>query len=94
MDSVRTEDQKKADESLEAAINDCMRVYGMPDDGEVISDFVVLCATNTLHKDGVVQTNYPILLAGGDIPWYRILGLLETHLTLAKSNLLERRDNG
>lgn len=92
MDSVRTDDQKTADADLEAAIIGCLRAYGFEEDGEVLSDFVILCSASRLHNDGVVETTYPILLRDGDIPWYRILGLIEIHRTLAHRTL--GTDNG
>ena len=94
MDQVRTAVQKQADEELEQAILKCMQAYGMLEEAEVIADFAVLCASNKIHPDGVVQTNYPTLLPNGDIPWYRLLGLLEMHKTLAVKMISRDSDNG
>lgn len=89
---MRTESQKVADQELEAAIVKCLKEYGLNETGEVIADFVVLCATNRIHDDGVVQTDYPILIQNGDMPWYRITGLMEMHRMLAFKSM--GGDNG
>jgi hypothetical protein len=94
MDTIRTEDQRKADELLEQAIAACLSAYGITEDDELIADFAVIIATNKLYPDGVVQTKYPILMPGADIPWYRVLGLIETHRTVCKIRMSSGNDNG
>jgi hypothetical protein len=94
MDTIRTDVQKQADDQLEAAIQNCLKAYGITDEDEIIADFVVLLATNKLHGDGVVQTSYPILLPGSDIPWYKVLGLIQAHEVMAKTRMMSGTDNG
>lgn len=93
VDELRTEEQIRADEALEKAIDDCIKAYGIGND-HVLSDFVVLCATQQLTDDGVVLTSHPALFKGGDIPWYRVLGLIEAHKAISVHHLTSGSSNG
>lgn len=92
MDNIRTDDQKKADESLEQAIQYCLTAYGISTGGQMLNDFAVLCVTSELNQDGIVLTRYPVLMPNGDMPWYRFFGLLEMHKELATRTI--GSDNG
>jgi hypothetical protein len=92
---MRTQKQIEADAELEQAIQNALEAYGFLDDGsEIISDFVVCLASNKLNEDGTLITSYPVLFRGGDIPWYRIFGLLTTHIEKAKNIFNQGADNG
>lgn len=76
-DQIRTPQQVEADDNLLDAITKCLTAYESLEDGFVLDDFVVLTATTKLNPLGVIQTKHPMCFRGGDIPWYRVHGLVE-----------------
>ena len=90
----RTDEQIKADEALTTAIQNAVQVYGLNDEGATLTDFMVLTAMQQITDDGVVRTTHPVLLPDGDIPWYRIYGLLTIHAKIADATLMSGGDNG
>ena len=93
-DEVRTEKQKEADDNLLNAIQQALEAYGLVEQGFLLGDYVVLTALNRLASQGVIQTKHPMLFRDGDIPWYRVAGLLsqakiEVSLAISAGN-----DNG
>lgn len=93
-DQVRTPQQVAADEKLLEAITECLIAYEMIEDGFVVGDFVVVNATNRLSSQGVIQTRHPLLFRDGDIPWYRIAGLIDMAKIEVSLALSAGNDNG
>lgn len=93
---MQTEDQIKAQELLREAVDACVLAYaGDKASGIVVSDFVVLAAAQVINESNNVQTGYPIFMSGGgDIPWYRALGLLEVHKANIQNWITSGADNG
>src|SRR5215831_15558009 len=93
--AIRTSEQVKADAKLAEAVEMCLRAYNLDLDGsEVLSDFIVLCATQKLNEDNTLITGYPMLLRDGDIPWYRVVGLLSIHEGIINNVIISGGDNG
>jgi hypothetical protein len=93
MSDVKTEDQLKADAALAEAIQATLTAYEL-NDGFTLVDFVVLTATQKLEDDGTIYTSHPVLLRDGDLPWYKILGLMKIHEKLMEATILSGIDNG
>lgn len=92
MQETQTEEQKLANEQLKDAIQHCINVhYG---EGFLLGDFVISTAVQYLSDEGILVTEHPVLFRDGDIPWYRVLGLLTVAEGIAKMGLIEGTDNG
>lgn len=90
---TKTQAQIEADQKLTEAIEESIKAYG----GEtsfVLGDYTVLTSVQTLTDEGVLITRYPIFLRDGDLPWYRILGLLEMAKLQAAQQATNQNDNG
>lgn len=74
--SERTEEQVIADDNLAAAIIQCLRAYGF-EDGSILTDFMVITAHVKFDDDGDANTAYSYLYRDSEMPYYKILGLLE-----------------
>jgi hypothetical protein len=94
MTNVKTKEQIDADTRLSDAIQNAFTVYGISDDGFTLIDFVILTATQKLEDDGTIYTGHPVLMRDGDLPWYRILGLIEIHKKLMEASIICGSDNG
>jgi len=90
----RTDAQVKADEALTAAIQNALEAYGVVDPGEMLQEYVILSVSQRITDDGVVLTNHPVLFTDGDLPWYKIIGIIEIHRKLADRLMLDGNDNG
>jgi len=55
-------------------------------DPEVVSEYVVLCANHQYDDEGDLVTRHPMLVSP-DLPYYRILGLLEMHLLKIRTQI-------
>lgn len=84
--SDRTAEQIEADENLTRAIEQCVNAYGFADD-YIITDYMVIAAQVRLDVDGDSETAYSYLYRDSDMPYHRILGLLEVARTRAKFNM-------
>jgi hypothetical protein len=73
---VRTPEQVKADEQLTGAILACRTAYGF-EEGNLLTDYIVLTAEQGFDSDGDPRTWYCWLYRDGHIPYYRSIGLLE-----------------
>lgn len=95
MTNIRNQEQINADEALSLAVENCVKAY-MPEhaNGYTLSDFLVLTSLQKLTTEGIVVTQYPLFMNGGDIPWYKVLGLIEMHTLMAKREITVGRDNG
>lgn len=85
---VRTPEQIEADEALQKAITECYRAYGT-DDNSVITDYVVMSASYGVSEDGESFYTYQYLVRDCDMPWYRILGLIEVVSRIMRKSCLE-----
>lgn len=79
----RTLEQRKADEALEDAIKKCQHAYHDEDREFLLTEYIVLTANMRLDE-GQEVTSYGRMYRNNDMPWHRILGLLEIHRTLVK----------
>lgn len=89
----RTDAQVKADEALATAIQDALSAYGFLDNGEMVTEFLVLNVTQKLVDDNIV-TSHPVLMKDGDMPWFKIMGIMTIHQKIADSIMLAGNDNG
>lgn len=69
----RSEEQATADSRLDEAVRECARAYGLIDDGEVITNWIVAGATDGDDDD---HTAYFTLHPNGVQPGYIAIGLL------------------
>lgn len=93
MTHEKTAEQVKADSTLADAVQNALRAYDI-EDGFTLVDFVVLIAAQRLDADGTIYTTHPVLMRDGDIPWYRIMGLMEIHKKLMDNAIMMGSDNG
>lgn len=91
--SQRTDEQKRADEQLTAAILAVRNAYH-GDDEYLLTDYIVLTAETRFDEHGDQYTAYSRLYRDGDMPWYRILGLLDVHRQLCHAASVAGDDNG
>jgi hypothetical protein len=91
----RNKAQVEADDALTLAMENCIKAY-MPEyaSAYTLTDFVVLTALQRLDESGIVVTQHPMFMSNGDIPWYRILGLIEIHSLKARKEISVGNDNG
>lgn len=80
MTDTRTPEQQAADEAIRTAIQNALAVYGWSGDG-VLVDYAVVTASQRFADDGSTLTSYARLMTNGAVPHYRIIGLLDVHLT-------------
>lgn len=84
----RTEEQVEADENLTKAIDQCIKAY----EGEeafILTDYMVIAAQAKLDDAGDQSTAYSYLYRDSDLPYHKILGLLEVARARAKFHLME-----
>jgi len=91
----KSEEQIDADRKLTEAVEECMRVYvGDEVQKYVLGDFVVLSAIQMLTEDGILVTRYPVFLRDGDLPWYRVFGLIDMSKIQLEKHATGTEDNG
>lgn len=94
MTDARTAKQIAADSALTEAIEECIAAYSEGNDYEVLTDFVVTCAVQKINpKNGKLLTAQHILVRDGDVPWYRVVGLLELAKTMVTAQSFVDNDN-
>ena len=71
---TRTPEQKAADEGLNEAIHACMKAEGQEDLGVVVDHMVIVATANFEGDDSLSSISF---FSGGDIPYYRMLGMLD-----------------
>lgn len=92
---ARTPEQVAADNGLTEAIEKWLRAYefdGSADtDGSprVLTDYVVMMATQGWNRDGDAMTGYPYCLRDNAIPHHRALGLIQVGLELIASSMTD-----
>lgn len=90
-----TQEQIDADLALSNAIEQCLKAYVGENANEyTVTDFVTLAAIQKITDEGVVVTRYPMYVQGGDMPWYKIHGLIEVHRLQIKASTLDQENNG
>ena len=94
VNETRTEEQIAADNNLTDAITKCLQAYSDGDYDFVLSDYAILMTASRINDDNEVETSYPTLLRDGDLPWYKVIGLIEMHRALAKAHMIMGNDNG
>jgi hypothetical protein len=90
----KTEAQVAAEQRLLEAIEEAIRVYAGDNSSLVLGDYAVLTTVQTLTEEGILITRYPIFLRDGDMPWYRILGLLEMAKLQTAEQATDTNNNG
>lgn len=91
---MKSQEQFDADVALSSAIEQSIRVYTDGADGYTLSDFVVLTAIQRIDDEGMVVTRYPMYVRDGDIPWYRIHGLIKVHELQIANETIDQNNNG
>jgi hypothetical protein len=91
----RTPEQIAADDGVTKAIEEWLRAYHFDgsDDNDgiprVLTDYVILMATQGWDSDGEAMTGYPYCLRDSALPHYRSLGLIQIGLELIASSMNE-----
>lgn len=71
---MRTPEQKAADDGLDEAIRACMKAEGQEELGVVVDHMVIVASTNFDGEDSLSSISF---FTSGDIPYYRMLGMLD-----------------
>lgn len=82
--------REEAYEKLRIAIHEIMTAEGY-DEAVMIVDYVVCVAQQRFDDDGDTVTAYDYILPPGQIPHYRVMGLLKT-IELEMTRQLTQRD--
>lgn len=88
----RTEEQVTADENLTKAVEECLKAYGF-EDGSILTDYLVIAATVKLDDDEDTTTAYSYLYRDSDMPYYKILGLLEVARARAAYHMMQGEED-
>lgn len=92
---TKTAEQIAAEQKLLEAIEEAIRAYaGDTGASLVLGDYAVLTTVQTLTEENMLITRYPIFLRDGDMPWYRILGLLEMAKLQTAEQATDQNNNG
>jgi hypothetical protein len=85
----RSDEQKAADEALTAAIQQVRTAY-YPDEGDpgILTDYYVMSAWQGWSEEGEGFTSMMSTPRDGDLPLYRILGLLDYGLAAAEGDVM------
>lgn len=83
----RTEAQIAADNELEAAIINVLKVNDMMGTDTALGDFVVLIAMPSFSEESPGHTEYAYLMPGDGLPWHQALGLMDVHRTLMRQEI-------
>lgn len=93
--NTKTQEQVDADMALYEAIERSMRAY-LPDHASdyTLTDYVTLTAVQKIDSDGLIVTRYPMYVRDGDIPWYKIHGLIDVHKLQINNDTTDQSNNG
>jgi len=95
MHTDKTPRQANADKLLLAALEECIEAYLGEEASEyTLTDFLALTAMQKITEQGVIVTKYPLYIRDGDIPWYKIQGLMKVHQIQMDQENMSRHDNG
>lgn len=89
---MRTEEQINADNNLTEAINQAIRAYGYEEDF-ILTDYVIIAAQTKLDADGDSVNAYTYLYRDSDMPYHKILGLLEVARRRAAYYMMQGEDD-
>lgn len=92
MNVSRTEEEKNADENLTDAINQAIRAYGYEEDF-ILTDYIVIAAQTKLDEDGDSVNAYTYLYRDSDMPYHKILGLLEVARRRAAYHMMQGEED-
>ncbi|SBT64235.1 hypothetical protein GA0070622_1205 [Micromonospora sediminicola] len=73
----RTPEQVAADEALTAAIEQALLAYGPGDQAYILTEYVVVTSQQRFDEEGNGITAVGCINRDSDVPFHRILGLLE-----------------
>lgn len=73
----------EADENLTNAIDQCLRAYEFEED-YILTDYMIIAVQAKIDEDGDTAMAYAYLYRDSDLPYHKILGLLE----VARSRVL------
>jgi len=90
----RTEEQRKADEALSAAIERCIAAYEYSQPGAITTGYMVLVNQRIYQEDGRVDTGVVRMYQDGTMPWVEILGLLRASTLSVESEYLREGLDG
>lgn len=86
---MTTEDERVTGEALRLAIDASIRA-NFPEEQGFLTDWIVLAAVQRLEDEGDRgTTRYTRLTGNQDLPWHRIIGLIEVSLIVANENMDE-----
>lgn len=93
--SEKTQAQIDAEVLLTEAVERMIVAYsGNSSKTPLLDTYVVCTSIQMLADDGTVFTGYPTFVMNGDIPYYKILGLLDVHREFAMKGLVSGESNG
>lgn len=75
-----TPEQQAADEALRAAVEQCARAFDLADPGDLIVDYAVVGVAVPLDDERQGETQHFVVMPGGTMPTYRLVGLLRMAL--------------
>lgn len=88
----RTDEQINADENLTKAIEQCIRAYGY-EEAFIVTDYMVIAAQTKLDEDGDSINAYTYLYRDSDMPYHKILGLMEVARRRAAYHMMQGEDD-
>jgi hypothetical protein len=88
----RTDEQRTADDNLTDAISKSLKAYGF-EENYILTDYVVVAAQVKMDDSGNTISAYSQLYRDSDVPYYKILGLLEVARCRAKFDMMHGEDD-
>ncbi|MEU0081380.1 hypothetical protein ABZY58_26060 [Micromonospora tulbaghiae] len=88
----RTPEQVAADEALTAAIEQALLAYG-DSQAYVLTEYVVVTSQQRFDEEGNSITAIGFINRDGDVPYHRILGLLEYAATRTRKHIATDEDD-
>lgn len=84
----RNEEQIAADDNLTEAINQCIQAYGY-EEAYILTDYVIIAAQTKLDDEGDPINAYTYLYRDSNMPYHKILGLLEVAKARAAYHMMQ-----
>ncbi|AYF29302.1 hypothetical protein CSH63_17890 [Micromonospora tulbaghiae] len=82
----RTPEQVAADDALTAAIEQVLQAYG-DDQAYILTEYVVVTSQQRFDEDGDGITAIGCINRDSDVPYHRVLGLLEFAATRTRKDI-------
>lgn len=73
----RTAEQQAADEALATAVHNVLIAYSLHPSDSMITDYLVLAASQRIGEDGDGFTKYNWISQGEGAPWHTLFGLMD-----------------